>query len=203
MDPHNNAVIWCVLLSLLGRTNGVDRSYYIAAVEQKWDYAPSGINKLNGVSLDDDESAAVFTKNDPNKTIGREYYKALYRECNDSSCSTLKKHPAYLGVLGPVIRAEVGDTIKVYFTNRASRKYTVHPHGVFYRKNSEGALYEDKTSDSDKLDDEVPPNGTHTYVWEVKEEHGPTANDSDCLTWVYHSHVDPEKDVNTGLVGNN
>jgi hypothetical protein len=47
----------------------------------------------------------------------------------------------------------------------------------------------------------VPPSGTHTYVWEVKEEHGPTKSDSDCLTWVYHSHVDPMKDVNTGLVG--
>ena len=55
MDSHNNAVIWCVLLSLLGHANSVDRSYYIAAVERKWDYAPSGINKLTGVSLDDDE----------------------------------------------------------------------------------------------------------------------------------------------------
>jgi hypothetical protein len=87
-------------------------------------------------------SAAVFTENDPTKTIGREYNKVLYRECTDPSCSATKDHPAYLGVLGPVIRAEVGDTLYIHFTNRASRRYSVHPHGVFYLKNSEGALYE-------------------------------------------------------------
>jgi hypothetical protein len=55
MGPLHSAVIWCVLLSILGHSNGIDRNYYIAAVEEKWDYAPSGINKLTGVSLDDDE----------------------------------------------------------------------------------------------------------------------------------------------------
>ena len=68
--------------------------------------------------------------------------KALYRECTNSSCSALKDHPEYLGVLGPIIRAEVGDTLKIHFTNLANRSYSVHPHGVFYLKNSEGALYE-------------------------------------------------------------
>lgn len=84
----------------------------------------------------------MFTKNDRAKTIGRKYLKALYRECTDSSCEEYKNHSRYLGVLGPVIRAEVGDTLQIHFTNRASRKYTVHPHGVFYRKDSEGAFYE-------------------------------------------------------------
>ena len=125
----------------------------------------------------------------------------MYRECTDPSCSAMRKHPEYLGILGPIIRAEVGDILHVHFTNRAGRKYSVHPHGLFYEKNSEGALYEDKTSGKDKEDDGVPPNEKYTYVWEVKSEHGPTEADSDCLTWVYHSHVDPNKDVNTGLVG--
>jgi FtsP/CotA-like multicopper oxidase with cupredoxin domain len=97
---------------------------------------------LFNVSFSPQRSAAVFTKNDPKKTIGREYNKALYRECTDKSCSSFKKHPAYLGLLGPVIRAEVGDKLIIHFSNRASRNYTVHPHGVFYLKNSEGALYE-------------------------------------------------------------
>jgi hypothetical protein len=64
-------------------------------------------------------------------------------------------------------------------------------------------IFQDKTSGVNKRDDGVPPQGKHTYVWQVKEEHGPTASDSDCLTWAYHSHVNPKKDVNTGLVGNN
>ena len=52
-----------------------------------------------------------------------------------------------------------------------------------------------------QADDGVPPNGRHTYIWEVKPEHGPASDDSDCLTWAYHSHVNPRSDVNTGLVG--
>lgn len=84
----------------------------------------------------------MFTKNDPKNRIGRTYRKVVYRECEDNLCSSLKPHPKYLGVLGPIIRAEVGDKIVVNFVNKATRNYTVHPHGVFYTKSSEGALYE-------------------------------------------------------------
>lgn len=30
------------------------RKYFIAAVERKWDYAPSGYNKVKGIKLEDD-----------------------------------------------------------------------------------------------------------------------------------------------------
>ena len=53
---------------------------------------------------------------------------------------------AYLGNLGPVLRATVGDTILVHFLNRLPDPVSVHPHGVFYNKSSEGALYNDGTS---------------------------------------------------------
>ncbi|PYV48720.1 MAG: hypothetical protein DMG94_02750 [Acidobacteria bacterium] len=56
----------------------------------------------------------------------------------------------HLGILGPVLRAEVGDTIKVVFKNNASRPYSIHPHGVFYAKDSEGAAYQDSTSGTAK-----------------------------------------------------
>ena len=65
----------------------------------------------------------------------------------------MKKHPAYLGILGPVLRAEVGDVLRIHFTHRAntSRKFSVHPHGVFYLKDSEGALYNDNTAGRSKV----------------------------------------------------
>ena len=44
---------------------------------------------------------------------------------------------------GPVIRAEVGDTILVIFYNRASQPFSIQPHGVFYEKGSEGTVYND------------------------------------------------------------
>ena len=144
--------------------------------------------------------AAVFTTRGTN-TIGRVYKKVLYREFKDETFTTEKPHPEYLGFLGPVLKGEVGDTIKVHFKNNGSRVYSVHPHGVFYGKDSEGALYEDSTKDNDKNDDKVPPGGTHTYTWLLTENHAPAKQDDNCITWVYHSHVVPSKDVNTGLLG--
>jgi FtsP/CotA-like multicopper oxidase with cupredoxin domain len=62
------------------------------------------------------------------------YKKALYREFSDEAFKNEKiRTEKYLGVLGPVIYAEVGDTIEVVFKNDASRNYSVHPHGVFFR----------------------------------------------------------------------
>ena len=48
------------------------------------------------------------------------------------------EEPAHQGILGPVLRGEVGDRIIVHFKNKASRNYTMHPHGVQYEKDSEG-----------------------------------------------------------------
>lgn len=64
-----------------------------------------------------------------------------------------------------------------------------------------GALYPDRTSGHHKADDAVPPGGNHTYTWTVPEDHGPTADDPACLTWIYHSHVNAPKDIASGLVG--
>lgn len=64
-----------------------------------------------------------------------------------------------------------------------------------------GALYPDGTSNSMKMDDAVPPGGSYTYRWEVKKEFAPTDDDANCLTWVYHSHLDAPKDIAAGLIG--
>ena len=79
---------------------------------------------------------------------------------------------------------------------KTSHKLTFSPYNPFLTIPSElvATCFPQK-------DDGVPPNGRHTYIWEVKPEHGPTSNDSDCLTWAYHSHINPRSDVNTGLVG--
>jgi hephaestin len=53
---------------------------------------------------------------------------------------------AYLGNLGPIVRAAVGERILFHFCNKLAMPVSVHPHGVFYNKSSEGALYNDGTS---------------------------------------------------------
>lgn len=64
-----------------------------------------------------------------------------------------------------------------------------------------GALYPDGTSTAMKKDDSVPPGGAYTYRWEVRPEFAPTDDDANCLTWVYHSHVDAPRDIASGLIG--
>ena len=182
-------------------TPGRTRTYYIAADEVIWDYTPSGKNQITGKDFDQFQS--IFTKPAPT-LIGSKSKKALYREYTDSSFSTLKVRPAeemYLGFLGPVIRAEVGDTIKVVFRNNATRPYSVHPHGVFYEKASEGAGYNDGTAGADKADDGVAPGATYTYTWTATERAGPAPMEGSSVLWMYHSHVNESADVNSGLIG--
>ena len=81
---------------------------------------------------------------------------------------------------------------------QASFNFSIQPHGVFFNKSNEGALYEDGTSRTQKEDDNVQPGQTFTYRWTVPEEVGPTESDASCITWVYHSSVDPVKDTYSG-----
>jgi len=177
------------------------RVYYIAADEVEWDYAPAGRDLISGQPFD--SVSRPFTEAGPRR-MGRRVVKALYREYSDSTFRTLTPRPPeweHLGFLGPVIRAEVGDTIRVVFRNNARFPVSVHPHGVFYDKDDEGALYEDGTSGADKADDGLPTGGTHVYTWPVPERAGPTAHETSTAFWMYHSHVHEVEDVNAGLLG--
>jgi FtsP/CotA-like multicopper oxidase with cupredoxin domain len=180
---------------------GHTRTYYIAADELDWDYAPSGTDQIHGEKYHfQDDPGSKGTLN-PNATT---YRKALFREYTDATFGTLKPRPdawAHLGALGPLIRAEVGDSITVVFKNNASRAYSIHPHGVFYKKDAEGAGYQDGSIDSDKKDDAVAPGGTYTYMWTVPERAGPTSVEGSTALWLYHSHVDEGRDINSGLIG--
>jgi FtsP/CotA-like multicopper oxidase with cupredoxin domain len=187
--------------TLPAATPPVVRTYYVAADEVDWNYAPSGLDKMMGMPFMG--VAKTFTAHGPNR-IGTVYRKALYREYTDESFRALKPRTPdeqYLGMLGPILRAQVGETIRVVFKNNATRPYAMHPHGVFYEKNSEGAGYEDGTAGADKDDDAVPPGKTHVYRWEVPERAGPGPRDPSSLVWLYHSHADEPRDVESGLVG--
>jgi FtsP/CotA-like multicopper oxidase with cupredoxin domain len=177
------------------------RTYYIAADEVEWDYAPDGLDAMMGMRFE--RWGKMFTESGPHN-IGKVYRKAVYREYTDASFSTLKPRPTewqHLGILGPVLRAEVGDTLKIIFRNNATRPYSMHPHGVFYTKESEGSVYDDGSTAAQKANSVVPPGQTHTYVWEVPDRAGPGPADASSIVWLYHSHVDEQRDVNAGLIG--
>lgn len=55
---------------------GKTRTYYVAADEVNWDYAPGGVNKMMGMKFEG--HSKIFTDRGPH-LIGSVYRKALYR----------------------------------------------------------------------------------------------------------------------------
>ncbi|MGH7696035.1 MAG: multicopper oxidase domain-containing protein [Gemmatimonadaceae bacterium] len=177
------------------------RTYYIAADEVNWNFAPSGINQITGKPFEGDE--LVFTEHGDTR-IGTIYRKALYHGYTDANFTTLKPIDpawAHLGSMGPLIRAVVGDTVKVVFKNNLRIPVSMHPHGFFYLKDSEGNSYDDGTSGEDKQDDKIMPGRTYTYIWVALPRSGPGPADGSTVMWMYHSHVDEVRDVYAGLMG--
>lgn len=180
---------------------GKTRVYYIAADEVEWNYAPSGMNEAMGMPFG--PVGQMFADPGPGR-IGRIYNKAIYRQYTNATFTKLKPRPpqdAYLGLVGPILYAEVGDTIKVVFRNHATHPFGMHPHGVAYAKSSEGAEYNDGATGPDPEGACVPPGDTHVYIWHVTAAAAPGPNDPSSIFWLYHSHCDELRDTASGLVG--
>lgn len=192
-----------LLLSAHSAAAGTTRTYYIAAQSIIWDYTPGWPN--NAVTgKRPGEGAGRFTDGSRRDRIGHRYRKAVYRAYTDATFTTEVARPeawGHLGLLGPVLRAAVGDTIRVVFRNMLERPASLQPQGVFYPKDAEGRAYNDGTAGAAREDDAVPPGGTHTYTWEVPQRAGPGPADPSSIAWLYHSGVEPEADLNAGLVG--
>ncbi|MGH3722156.1 MAG: multicopper oxidase domain-containing protein [Pseudonocardiaceae bacterium] len=183
------------------QTGPEDRVYYIAADEVAWNYAPTGTNMITGEQFD--ATANKYVQARPDR-IGSIHTKCLYRGYTDATFTHQLPRPAgeqYLGLLGPVIRAQVGDTIKVTFRNGCSFPAGIHPHGVFYDKKNEGAPYNDGGTGADKAGDSVAPNQQYVYTWQVPERAGPGPMDGSSVMWMYHSHTDEVSDTYAGLMG--
>jgi FtsP/CotA-like multicopper oxidase with cupredoxin domain len=208
--PNGLAAVACVVfVSLLASPlaaqtkqaeTGKNRAYFIAADELDWDYAPSG--KDLAMNMPFDGYAKELMEHGPHR-IGHIYKKAIYREYTDATFTSLKPRPPqweHAGILGPILRAEVGDTIKVVFKNNGTHPYSMHPHGVFYEKASEGAASADAQGRI-APSGVVQPGQSQTYTWEVPERAGPGPRDPSSVVWLYHSHVNEFKDVNSGLIG--
>ncbi|MGO8794133.1 MAG: multicopper oxidase domain-containing protein [Candidatus Sulfotelmatobacter sp.] len=160
------------------------RHYFIAAEDVPWNYAPSGHNLLNGSPIVQPWSLKL------------EWPKTRFIEYTDETFTTPKPQPEWLGILGPVIRAEVGDEIIVDFLNRSRRGHDMHPHGLRYDKNNEGSVYLPLAKGGF-----VPPGGRYTYHWFANAASGPGPGQPTSIVWWYHAHVDPGIEVNAGLMG--
>ncbi|XP_052598742.1 coagulation factor VIII isoform X2 [Peromyscus californicus insignis] len=191
------ALFTCFFLSLFYFCSSATRRYYLGAVELYWNYRQSDL--LNVLHTDTRFLPRMPSSFPFNTSIM--YKKTVFVEYMDHLFNIAKPRPPWMGLLGPTIWTEVDDTVVITLKNMASHPVSLHAVGVSYWKASEGAEYEDQTSQREKEDDKVFPGESHTYVWQVLKENGPMASDPPCLTYSYLSHVDLVKDLNSGLIG--
>ena len=158
------------------------REYWIAAEKVSWDYAPSARNQIHP-----DEGLGVWGDS-------LKYKKYRYIGYTDNTYAIPLPEEDWMGILGPQIRGVVGDNIVVNFLNRTDRPLSMHPHGVLYSKDDEGADGHNKGAN-------VLPGESYKYTWGVDEDSGPGPNDPSSIVWLYHSHVLGEEEMNLGLVG--
>ena len=185
----------CLLFFLifLSTTDAVVRRYYLAANEIVWNYAPSNYNYFDpeeGLFTPGTFSGLYFVPG-PDR-IGGTYLKAKYQAYTDDTFTEMIADDPHLGILGPTLYAEEGDTLEVIFThfslifcssnhsiaclqvffrNNARFNFSIHPHAVFYTPENAGTgngpfLGLDHPGAS------VPPNGTTKYTWFVPARAG-------------------------------
>uniref|UniRef100_A0A8C7JP09 ferroxidase n=1 Tax=Oncorhynchus kisutch TaxID=8019 RepID=A0A8C7JP09_ONCKI len=177
---------------------GPVRKYYLAAETVTWDYAPTGMDTHTNLSLTlpDSPSEVFFGSGDGR--IGGSYMKVVYRGYTDDTFTTrqpLSPETQHLGILGPVLRAEVGDILQVVFLNKADRNYSIQPHGLHFDKQYQGTSYQDVMIPRSA----VSPGSRFTYTWQVLD--GPSLSDPPCLSYLYYSGSSPVEDTNAGLSG--
>ncbi|WAQ95423.1 HPHL1-like protein [Mya arenaria] len=172
------------------------RDYYLRAEKVLWDYLPLQENVVDSYTeyLED-------TLKNKNNRVGSKYLKYVYKLYTDGNFTQEIKSPPSFGYVGPLLRVEVGEVMRIHFRNDVDMPVSVHPHGVKYTKINEGAQYMDGTNGASKSDDGVPQGTDYLYTWELTSDFSPRDDDPSCIPFAYHSHVDPEKEVNSGLVG--
>ncbi|MEO7189415.1 MAG: multicopper oxidase family protein [Vicinamibacterales bacterium] len=90
----------------------------------------------------------------------------------------------YNGMLpGPYIRAKVGDTVIVHFTNSLPEETTIHWHGLRVPNNMDGT--------PGMTQDPITPGGEFRYEFVLK----------DAGTYWYHPHLNSSAQVGWGLYG--
>jgi hypothetical protein len=161
------------------------RQYFIAAESELWDYAPSGKDDVCGMTLP------------PPVVAQRKGGKLRYIQYTDATFTTRVIGTPSLGILGPTLRGVTGEFLAITFFNRTTQPLSMHPHGVKYDKDSEGAYYRPTPGRGAAVD----AGAKFTYVWFLDEASGPLPSEPSSKGWLYHSHVDGDNETLMGLMG--
>ncbi|MDQ6767031.1 MAG: multicopper oxidase domain-containing protein [Candidatus Eremiobacteraeota bacterium] len=172
------ALAVCTVAMLAMPALARERTLFIAADDIVWYYAPSGRDLIAGASLPVLQPAQ----------LGWAYQKLVYREYTDATFKKLKTRPPserYLGLVGPVIRAQVGDVITIHFRNNTRTPVDMAVDGVPLTFPAQP----------------VAPGTTHIYRWPINEASGPGPNDPSSIVSLYYSDLSQGAEVEAGLFG--
>ncbi|KAI9478099.1 MAG: putative multicopper oxidase [Benjaminiella poitrasii] len=169
----------------ISSTNRTIRHYYIAAEKELWDYAPTQWDNFRDQPLTN-PPASLYTVYRANKRIGSVYQKVFYRQYRDETFTSPIAHDSTLGLLGPIIRAEAGDQIRITFYNKGDYPHSLHP-------------YTPDSTDSTLPGQAVEPGEKYEYVWDVPSQFEFPSNQSS-VVWAYGSRAS-RGDIPAGLLG--
>jgi manganese oxidase len=140
---------------------GAVHTYWIKAVKTKWNIVPT-------------HHDGMMDKKVPGKTT---FTALAYQPWAPGFAKPLGPPQ----IPGPLLQAQTGDTIVVNFRNQTGVPVTMHPHGIFYTHDMDGA-YKGKYTEPGGF---VENGRTFQYVWEAR----PGTEGA----WLYHDHgpMDP------------
>ena len=158
------------------------KDVWVAAVRDSWNVAPSGHDPISGDEVDPSE--AIF-----GTVVYRRYSENWRRPLPNSPRSSSDG----LTIPGPLIRARVGDRLRIHFKNMDSLRedpHSMHFHGVHYRPSSDGAYVPGFSG----KDGNVKFGRKYTYRL--------TAGRDSVGAWPYHDHSPSMEDsIHGGMFG--
>ena len=156
--------------------------YWIAAVPVVWNVAPNGRDGITGMPIAREDAiipTVVYRRYSPN------WGKPLANAPRDSADGLL--------IPGPLIKARVGDRLRIHFKNMDTLRnapHSMHFHGVHYKPSSDGAYVPGFSG----RDGNVKPGQTYTYEL--------TAGKDSAGVWPYHDHSPSMMDsIDGGMYG--
>jgi manganese oxidase len=164
-----------------GSSGGRTLDYWIAAVPVVWNIAPNGHDAMAmapGARMDMEAmmGMALPTAQTVVRTVVyRRYSSGWKRPLSNAPRSSADG----LLIPGPLIRARVGDHLRIHFKNMDTLRrqaHSMHFHGVHYAPTSDGAYVPGFSG----LDADVLPGHTYTYVL--------SAGPDSAGVWPYHDH---------------
>ncbi len=148
------------------------REYWIQADAFQHNLVPNGRDGLMGMTFNEGQTSYM--------AVGYRAYTPNWEQPLDGADDL----GANSGIPGPVLRAAVGDTLRIHFRNNDTHygfPHSMHPHGLLYTPENDGAW---TARDPQKPGTAVAAGQSYTYEW--------TAVASSVGTWLYHDHSLPK-----------